>query len=427
MSVVPRLAESWESDATGTRWRIRLRAARWHDGTPLTAEDVLYSYRRIVAQKLIAAPLFAGLDPAHSGALGERELELVLAAPNFEFPTAWGAPATEIVRAGTTGFAAPVGTGPFRFASFTPGGPAVFARFDGHWNGAPQLDELEFVPITEESARLGALLSGQVHYAHDLSAVSARQVEGSDRTRLLVAPRSGMQAVALKRDRPPFDDPRLVRAVLAGVDREALVRVALNGRGEVGNDLFGKGLQHYAAAIPQRTRDVDAARALVREAGAQGLRFELDTSAADPAFDPATALLAEQLAEVGLTVVPRVGPAETHFADVLAGGVAGHVRSGALPLTTYLSTRVVGGRSGNYTRYRSRYADDLFAAALRSPDPAGRAARLVELQELTRDVSGTLVWGFSDRLVGVAATVSGIVSAVPNAVGWARFDTAVLR
>ncbi|WP_338051243.1 ABC transporter substrate-binding protein [Pseudonocardia acidicola] len=302
----------------------------------------------------------------------------------------------------------------------------MVTRFDGHWGGAPRLDAVEFVPINDESARLGALLSGQVQYAHDLRATSAQQIEGSFRTRLLAAPRAVMQAVVLKVDRSPFHDPRLVQAFLAGVDREALVRVALNGRGEVGNDLFGKGLRYYADHIPQRTGDVDAARALVREAGAQGLRIELKTSGADPAFEPASSLIAEQLHEVGLVVVPRVGPAETHSADVLAGGVAGHFRNGALPLTNYLRKRVVGATSGSYTRYRSQQADDVFAAALRSPDEAGRAARLAEYQELTRGVSGTVTWGLCDWLVGISAELGGVEAAVPNSVQWARFDTATL-
>src|SRR5690606_16681532 len=149
MSVVPRLAESWEADPTGTRWRVRLRTARFHDGSPVTAEDVLYSYRRI-ADPATASPArwqFTDIDFAASRARSERELELVLHRPNFEFPVAWGAPATEIVPAGTTDFSAPVGSGPFRFVSFSPGAPAVLRRFDDYWGGPAGIEELEFVPI----------------------------------------------------------------------------------------------------------------------------------------------------------------------------------------------------------------------------------------------------------------------------------------
>lgn len=429
MSVVPRLAESWEPDATGTRWSVRLREARFHDGRPVTAEDVLYSYRRI-ADPATASPArkqFLDVDFAASRARSATELELVLHAPNFEFPSAWGAPATEIVPAGTTDFTAPVGSGPFRFVSFQPGQPAVFTRFDGHWAGRPTLDELEFVPINDESARVAALLSGQVHYVHDISAHSAALVQGDDRAELLAAPHGTMQAVALKVDRPPFHDPRLVRAVLSGVDRDALVAVALNGHGQVGNDLFGKGLEHYPPDLPQRERDVDRARALVREAGAEALAFDLLTSSVDPCFESAATLIAQQLSEIGLRVAPRIGPAETYFTDIRTHGVAALTRTASLPVTTFLAERVRSGAgTANYTGYRSPEFDALFHRALSTVDAAERSRLLGDAQRLARDESGLLVWGFSDWNVAVARSVSGLRPAPPNSLDWARFERAAL-
>ncbi|MER6987951.1 ABC transporter substrate-binding protein [Saccharopolyspora hirsuta] len=429
MSVVPRLAESWEPDATGTRWSIRLRAARFHDDRPVTAEDVLYSYRRIAdpATSSPARKQFLDVDFAASRARSATELELVLHAPNFEFPSAWGAPATEIVPAGTSDFTAPVGSGPFRFGSFRPGQPAVFRRFDGYWAGAPALAELEFVPVNDESARVAALLSGQVHYIHDISANSAQLVQGDGRAQLLAAPHGTMQAVALKVDRAPFDDPRLVQAVLSGVDREALVSVALSGHGQVGNDLFGKGLEHYPPDLPQRERDVDRARSLVREAGLEGLEFELLTSSVDPCFESASTLIAQQLAEVGLRVTPRIGPAETYFSDIRTNGVAGLTRTAPLPLTTFLAERMRSGAgTNNYTGYRSPEFDGLFHRAMSTVDGTERSRLLGDAQRLAREESGLLVWGFSDWNVAVSSAVSGIRAAPPNSLDWARFERASL-
>ena len=428
MSVVPRLAESWEADPTGTRWRIRLRPARFHDGRPVTAEDVLYSYRRIAdpATAATSSDHFADVNFAASRARSATELELVLRAPNFEFPAAWGAPATEIVPAGTTDFRAPVGSGPFRFGAFEPGTSAVFSRFDGHWAGAPALPELEFASVAEESARVSALLSGQVHYAHDVSANAARRLDGDGRVRVLSAPRSTMQAVALKVDRPPFDDPRVLQAVLLGVDRQALVDIALSGRGEVGDDLFGKGLRHYPADLPQRTRDVPRARALLREAGAEGLRFELLTSDSDPYFEPAATVLAQQVGELGITATPRVRPSETYFSDIEQQGVAAHTRTAALPVSTFLAQRMTSGSGSNYTGFRSPEFDALHRTALATADEAERARLLAQAQRLARDRSGLLVWGFSNWNVAVSAQVSGVRAAVPNSLDWARFDRAAL-
>lgn len=429
MTAEPRLAETWESDDTGTRWRVRLRAASFHDGRPVTGDDVLYSFRRIADPETtaLAAALFAGVDFTASRAVSDRELEIVLGAPNFVFPLAWGAPGAEIVPQGTTDFAAPVGSGPFRFLSFTPGGPALYGANEAHWAGRPSIDELEFVPIGEEAARLAALVSGQVEYADDLRATSAAQLEADSRTRLLTAAAANTQFLALRVDRPPFDDARLREAVRFGIDREALVRVALLGRGRVGNDLFGQGLQYYDGSVPQVARDVDRARALVAEAGATGLRIDLQTSSADPNFEAAANLVAPQLTEIGLAVSLRLLPAETYFPEIRRNGVFSHYSTGPFPLTDYLGRRVVSAAtSRNYTGYRSAEVDTGYAEAIATRDEAARAAALNRVQGLLRAESGNLVWAATDAHAGLAAGVTGVEAARPNTAAWARFDRAVL-
>nr|WP_262401966.1 ABC transporter substrate-binding protein [Actinomadura sp. CNU-125] len=205
MSVRARLAESWESDRSGTRWRVRLRSAKFHDGAPVTAADVLYTYRR-VADPATGSPsqqLMTAVDFAASRGAG-RELTLVLKRPDFGFPRVLAGVGTEILPAGTTSFRDPVGSGPFRFGSFTPGGPALFTRWDGHWDGPPKIAELEIVPANEEAARVNALLSGQVHYAADLAGASVNRLKGERSARLLTAPRATAQQILLSRGRAPF-------------------------------------------------------------------------------------------------------------------------------------------------------------------------------------------------------------------------------
>ncbi|MQA08690.1 MAG: ABC transporter substrate-binding protein [Pseudonocardiaceae bacterium] len=429
MRSVPRLAVSWEPDPTGTRWLIRLRRARFHDGRPVTAKDVLYSYRRIAeaATASPARPYFTEVDFTASRARSATELELVLRAPNFEFASAWGAPGAEIIPAGTTKFRAPVGSGPFQLASFQPGQSTVVKKFDGYWAGAPNPAEVEFVSINEEAARVSALLSGQVHYANDVSANSASQLHREQRTGVLAAKHGTMQAVAFKIDRRPFSDPRVLRAVLLGVDRQQLLDVALSGQGQLGNDLFGKGLKYYPDALPQRRRDVDRARSLLREAGAERLTFELNTSAVDPYFESAASLIAEQLGELGIRVSPRVGPSETYFSDIESSGVAGHTRTSSLPIATFLGQRMRGGADiNNYTGYQSDGFDSLFDRALRTQDESRRAELLADAQRLIRDDSGMLVWGFSNWNVGISSELRGMRAAPPNSLHWARFDHASL-
>ncbi len=125
MSVRERLAESWESDASGTRWRIRLRRASFHDGKPVTAEDVLYSYRR-AADPATGSPsqvLLSAIDFDASRADGERSVVLVLKAPNFEFPTVFAGPGTEILPTARPTSASPSARAPSPTSRSPPAAP----------------------------------------------------------------------------------------------------------------------------------------------------------------------------------------------------------------------------------------------------------------------------------------------------------------
>ncbi|HEY2224051.1 ABC transporter substrate-binding protein [Actinomycetospora sp.] len=429
MGAVPRLAESWEVDPTGMRWRIRLRETRFHDGRPLTPDDVLATFCRIAdpATGATAAKLFTTVDLTASRALGPRDVEVVLTAPNFLFPLSWAAPGTEIVPQGTTSFARPIGTGPFRWVSFTPGGPALYAANPAYWGGAPPSRELEFVPVDEEQARVGALLSGQVAYAFDLRASSAVSLGTDSRTRVLSAPGSASQFLYLRVDRPPFSDPRLREAVTLGLDREALVRVALLGKGQVGNDLFGQGAQYYDTSVPQVTRDVERAGALVGQAGATGSRIELQTSTSDPIYQAAAGVIAQQLGEIGLQVVPRTVPPDSYYATIRSQGVSSVSSVGSLPLPDYIGRRMVSSATArNFTGYRDPQIDALSAAAVATSDEPARIASYARAQELIRASSGMLVWAAADNHVGIAAELGGVLLARPNTDQWARFDRARL-
>ena len=133
LSARPRLAAKWESNKTLDRWQVTLREATFHDGRPVTAKDVLYSYRRIAdPEKAFRAK--ASLEPIDldaSRATGERSIEFVLKRPTAEFPNVLAAFGAYIVPENAGKNAGdfdrkPIGSGPFRFVSFSPGRSAVF-------------------------------------------------------------------------------------------------------------------------------------------------------------------------------------------------------------------------------------------------------------------------------------------------------------
>ncbi|WP_156756447.1 ABC transporter substrate-binding protein [Actinokineospora pegani] len=419
---VPRLAERWEASPDLRTWRVTLRQAVFHDGKPVRPADVLASYARILDPKgsFRAKASLALIDLPNSRAVDDRTVEFALTRPFAEFPNALAAFSAYIIPESTTDFSRPVGSGPFTFASFTPGRSTLLARNGDYWEGAPHLDELEFVLAGEESARVSALLGGQIEYAHDLSPVSARGHEG--RMSVVRAPNSGMQAFAMKVDRAPFDNRDLREAMFLLTDRQQLVDAALAGAGQIGNDLYGKGFQYYAEDIPQRTRDLDRARFLIRKAGAEGLSVALRTSTAATGFVEAATVFAEQAREVGLDIKVATGDKDTYWADTLDNGSLSSFRSGAMPIESHISGRLLTGSTTNTTKWKRPEFDAAYNQTVSTADPAERTRRYGDLQRALHAEGGYLFWGQADWIVGTAQRVGGVRPAPANTLDWARFD-----
>ncbi|MBA4863685.1 ABC transporter substrate-binding protein [Streptomyces sp. PSKA54] len=426
LSAQPRLASAWEPNAGLDRWKVSLRKAEFHDGRPVTADDVLYSYRRIAdPEKTFRAK--ASLEPIDlkaSRALDERTVEFVLKRPTAEFPNVLAAFGAYIVPEGAEEFdKKPVGSGPFRFVSFAPGKSAVFKRNDAYWDGAPYVDELEFIVANEESARVNALLGGQLEYAHELNPATARAHEGKGQIQIVRLRNSAMQAFAMKTDRPPFDDKRVREAFFLIADRKELVDGALSGAGEIGNDLFGKGYEYYAGGLPQREQDLDRARKLLKEAGAEKLKVTLDTSPVAAGFTEAAAIFRDQAAKAGVTVEVRTGSKDSYWADILDSGTLCCYRSGAMPIESHISQRLLTDSTTNATHWRHKDFDALYQQAQSTKDKQDRAAVYERMQRRLYAEGGFLVWGFADWIIGTARGVRGVAEKAPaNSLDWARFD-----
>ncbi|WP_421107421.1 ABC transporter substrate-binding protein [Streptomyces sp. NEAU-S77] len=427
----PRLASAWEPNAGLDRWKVTLREATFHDGKPVTADDVLFSYRRIAdPEKTFRAK--ASLEPIDlkaSRALDRRTVEFVLKRPTAEFPNVLAAFGAYIVPEGADDFdEKPVGSGPFRLVSFSPGRTTVLRRNDDYWDGAPYLDRLEFIVANDESARVNSLLGGQVEYAHELSPTTARAHEKSGQIEIVRLPGSAMQAFAMKTDRPPFDDKRVREAFFLIADRKELLNGALSGAGEIGNDLFGKGYAYYADGLPQREQDLGRARKLLKQAGAEDLRVTLDTSAVAAGFTEAAGIFRDQAAKAGVTITVRHGSKDSYWNDILDSGTLCSYRSGAMPIESHFSQRLLTGSTTNATKWQHKDFDALYQQAQSTRDDKDRAAVYQRMQRRLYAEGGFLVWGFADWIIGTARTVGGVDHRAPaNTLDWARFDKVWLR
>ena len=315
--IEPGVAESMTPNEDATAWTIKLRpGVRFHDGTPLTAQDVAFSIGFLGDWE--TSPYFAGqwadVDYANMVAIDDLTLELPLLRPRADFLDASLALYAPIVPEGITDLALPNGSGPFRVVSNDGADGVELIRNDDWWGEPAALDRVITIPITDPNARINALKSGEIDFARGLTPTIALAEQDNED---IVVERSTLGGTALcfamNTSIPPFNDARLREAMRLAIDRQALLGGVLLGQGELGNDLVGLGLAGYHDALPQRSRDLARAAELFTAAGVS----ELDIVASEvvPGLVSSAELLVSQLAEAGVTLTIEEVPADAFFSD----------------------------------------------------------------------------------------------------------------
>ena len=186
------LAEAFETDDALT-WTVKLRkGVVFHDGKPFTSADVVYSLNRHKLPATGSKVKSVAQQFASVTADGPSSVKIVLEGANADLPVILATANFVIVKDGTTNFDKAIGTGPFLCKEFTPGVRTVAVRNPNYWKaGLPYLDEIVLFGIPDESARVNALLSGDVDWVNDVNPRSAKRVRAEPRTTLLEA-KSGL-------------------------------------------------------------------------------------------------------------------------------------------------------------------------------------------------------------------------------------------
>ena len=161
----------------------------------------------------------------------------------------------------------PIGTGPFRYESFTPGVESAFARYHDYWQtGVPYVDSLQIVEFADEQSQVDALLSSSIDGAPLLSAESIAPIEQGGQ-KYQVSEGGGITPFTMRVDAPPFNDVRVRQAMRWLVDRRQMRELAFGGQGVIGNDVTSIWDPAYDQALPQREQDIGRAKSLLRAAG----------------------------------------------------------------------------------------------------------------------------------------------------------------
>lgn len=417
--VQPGLAESWEQTDDVTYVYELRDDALFQDGTPVTADDVVFSLEE--ARDETASPGLAyylsGVDTIEK--TGESEVTITLNAPDPAFSANMSSGGAAFItsqkfweehdgKVGTSD-ALLLGTGPYQVTEFVPDSHVTLERVDTWWGELPKVKEITVSFIPDESTRLLAAQSGDIDVAFNVPLAQAAQWEKLDTMRVDYINDLSYVGLYFNTSVAPFDDPKVREAVAHAVDRDAYVSSLLRGHGEAATAIMtpeslGKAYDADAAreklaSIPQWDFDLDAAAAALAESGSpDGFEAELLTPNTGPQLGSAAQALAQNLADIGITLNVREVPIEEWLASLDASSDHG------INLMWYFSTLgdpaevpsyLLG--AGNPAAYDNPAVTDLLAQAGATADPAARIDLLVEAETLQAQdaVNVPLWWGQS--------------------------------
>jgi peptide/nickel transport system substrate-binding protein len=404
------LAESLEPVAADD-WIIHLRTGVvFHDGKAFGADDVIYSLRRLADpdDPKTGAGRVKDIDFDRLEKVDDHTVRIRLVTPNVAFP--------ELISdvyalMGPVDFdpAKPVGTGPFKLKSFTPGSQSEFVRNEDYWQeGLPFLDSLVILDMPEQASRLNALIGGQVEAITHISATEVPIVEGAGQS-VLQSKGVRWTPLTMRVDVAPFNDVRVRQAMRLAVNRQQMIDQALSGYGILGNDMYAPYDAGYPKSLPQREQDIDQAKALLREAGQTDLRVELIAAEIGTGAMAAAQVLVEQVKAAGITVSLRKVESSALYGDEYKqwpfamdtwgmNSFLPQVVSGSLPTAPY-----------NTTHWDDEEFAELAMKAQVELNEATRNELIGKALTIEYERGGNLIWSFNDQLDAFSSAVAGFV------------------
>jgi peptide/nickel transport system substrate-binding protein len=302
--IVPSLATEWSISPDGLQYTFKIReGVKFHDGTPLDAAAVKYNFDRWMtipksyvdlgytyyidtvitpAVKEVTTPdantVVVTLNQANSAFLIQMTLQpFLISSPKALEEGNASAPDFANNKYATGGPPAMVGTGPFMFKEWVPGDHVTLVKNPDYWNaaaGGPYLDQITLRPITDTTATLNALQSGDVDLAVQMSPIDVPAVSGD--SNLVAVDRGGAcneGVLAMNQTHAPFDNVKIRQAVAAAVNRQALVDAFFGEAGIVPTTWTPPGFQ-YSKDLALPTYDPEKAKQLIAESGVTDLSFD---------------------------------------------------------------------------------------------------------------------------------------------------------
>jgi peptide/nickel transport system substrate-binding protein len=307
-SVEPGLAEKWEVSPDGKSFTFHLRqGVKFHDGTPVTVDDIIYSLNRVKSDKNSAwADMYADIDTMQAKDPGT--LVITTKKPYVPMLANLSMFGASIVpkKLGESGYdfnAKPLGSGPFIFDHWTKGQEIVLKKNPDYWQkGLPKLDEVKFLLVAEDNTRNLKLQAGEIDIATDVPFSSVAELKSNPKVEVKVEPLMRVDFITLNTTRKPFSDVKIRQAINYAVDRDALIQGVLFGNGKPANTFLPPMSGHDDSA-PGYKLDLAKAQELMKQSSQpNGFKTTLNIVSGDSLQNQVAVIIKEQLAKIGIDV-----------------------------------------------------------------------------------------------------------------------------
>ena len=418
-NTAPRLAASWESSADLKTWKFKIaKGAVFHDGTPVTAADVVWSLKRLRNTPSGAARL-PGIRAENISSEGTDTVVLVSDYANAEFPLLTRF-TTFVMKKSTrdSEIAKAPGTGPFKLDWYRNGN-ARLVKNDRWYGPAVHLDAIEVTMFETPQAMANALLAGQIDLASNAGAIAARTAESRKDIQVLRRPNDMAMPIVMRTAKgSPFADERVREAMRLVVDREAMVKQVLSGYGSVANDVLGTGDPDYAKDIPQRKRDLAKAKQLLAAAEFDlSKTYDLVTTEDIAGLADSATLFANQAREAGVKIEVVKQESGTFWEKTWKAGDFYTTYWGTNDSVVFFASKTMVSDAGqNESGWNDAGFDAAYRKVIGTNDHAQRTAAIKKLQQIEYARSGYLLWGMADGIDLAAAKVQNL----PKLAGYGR-------
>ncbi|WP_055747689.1 ABC transporter substrate-binding protein [Brevibacillus choshinensis] len=393
----PGLATDWTISPDGKKFVFNLRKdVKFHNGMPVTAEDVKFSLDRARSKDSNWNWLYTTITSVDI--TGENQVTIKTNEPyapmlsNLALFAAAIVPEKVVKEKGNDYLANnPIGSGPFVFEQWQRGQKMSFKKNPDYWQkGKPYLDGVEFVQEAEDTTRLLKLSADEIDVASDVPYSSIATLKASPNVNVQQDPLAGINLIHINNTIEPFNDPKIRQAMNYAVDRNAIIQTVLMGNGKSATSYLPRVL-YYDDKLPSYEYNLEKAKQLMAESSKpNGFKTTLTINSGNEIYRQLAVILKQELMAIGIDIeIAQLEPGtkEENLNAMKYEIAAGYVTSDVIDpdeLTTYEVVSDSGTKSF-FTGYKNPKVDELAVKARGELDEGKRKEMYAEIQKIVKD------------------------------------------